>query len=264
MHLTLAADQCVAAGPAGGRAEFNGSIALDSTAFILNSCDPVRFLSAAFATDGLSVQFSDAQATPLYGVIADLTGTAGIVSLDANCLVGGLNLTLNGLVTLSMANGQSVSVAFFDTMVAMSAITYNADCVPLAYTLTFNGDASFTPMLGAPLAALSGVIAEDAFAVTFSDFVLEQDATDLPVTVQMTGGITSDCYGGLVSLETFTPIALGAGLCPNAGQLDVTGSGMSMATVVYDDGKVLVTPAGGQQTTYLSCFAPELLMCQPQ
>ena len=265
MHLTLAADQCVAAGPAGGRAEFNGSIALDSTAFILNSCDPVRFLSAAFATDGLSVQFSDAQATPLYAVTADLTGTAGLgLPLDVNCIVGTLNLTLNGLVTLSLANGQSVSVSFFDTMVAMSAITYNADCVPLAYTLTFNGDASFTPMLGAPLAALGGVIAEDAFAVTFSDFVLEQDATDLPVTVQMTGGITSDCYGGLVSLETFTPIALGAGLCPNAGQLDVTGSGMSMATVVYDDGKVLVTPAGGQQTTFLSCFAPELLMCQPQ
>ena len=58
-------------------------------------------------------------------------------------------------MTLSLANGQSVSVSFFDTMVAMSAITYNADCVPLAYTLTFNGDASFTPMLGALLAALA-------------------------------------------------------------------------------------------------------------
>ena len=75
-------------GAAGGRAEFNGSIALDSTAFILNSCDPVRFLSAAFATDGLSVQFSDAQATPLYAVTADLTGTAGLgLPLDVKCIL---------------------------------------------------------------------------------------------------------------------------------------------------------------------------------
>ena len=266
VHLTLAADQCVAAGPAGGRAEFNGSITLDSTAFFFNSCNPVRFLSATFATNGLSVQFADAQATPLYSVTADLSGTAGLGQvLDPNCLVGALNLTLDGTLTSSLPSGQGVSVTFFDTTVAMSAITYSADCVPLAYTLTFNGLASFTPTLGVPLAALGGIIGENTFAVTFDNFVLEQDASDDPVTVQMTGGLTSDCYGGLVSLETFAPIAVAVGdLCPNAGQLDVTGSGMSMATVVYDDGQVLVTPSGGQQTTYPSCFAPELLMCQPQ
>jgi hypothetical protein len=147
----------------------------------------------------------------------------------------------------------------------MSAITYSADCVPLAYTLTFNGLASFTPMPGVPLAALGGIIGEDTFAVTFNDFVLEQDASTNPITVQMTGGLASDCYGGLVSLQTFAPIAVAAGdLCPSSGELDVTGTGMSMATVVYDDGKVHVTPQGGQQTPYLSCFAPELLMCQPQ
>ncbi|HSQ00453.1 MAG TPA: hypothetical protein VL049_24800 [Candidatus Dormibacteraeota bacterium] len=266
VHLTLAADQCVAAGPAGGRAEFNGSITLDSSASMFNSCSPVLFFSAAFATNGLSVQFADAQATPLYSVTADLSGTAGLgLPLDQNCLVGALNLTLGGTLTSSLPNGQAVSVSFIDTTVAMSAITYSANCVPLAYTLTLNGLASFTPMQAAPLAALGGVIADDSFAVTFANFVLEQDASDNPLTVQMTGGLMSDCYGGLVSLETFAPIAVAIGdLCPNAGQLDVTGSGMSMATVVYDDGKVLVTPAGGQQTTYPSCFAPELLMCQPQ
>ena len=266
VHLTLAADQCVAAGPAGGRAEFNGSIALDSTAFFLNSCDPVLFASAAFATNGLSVEFSDAQATPLYSVTADLSGAAGLGLVpDPDCLVGALNLTLDGTLTSSLPSGQAVSVSFFGTTVAMSAITYNADCVPVAYTLTFNGNAAFSPTQGVPLAALGGILNENTFAVTFSNFVLEQDASDNPVTVQMTGGLISDCYGGLVSLQTFAPIAVAIGdLCPNAGQLDVTGSGMSMATVVYDDGQVLVTPEGGQQTTYPSCFAPELLMCQPQ
>ena len=266
VHLTLAADQCVAAGPAGGRAEFNGSIALDSTPFLFNSCDPVLFVSAAFATDGLSVEFSDAQATPLYSVTADLSGTAGLAPPpDPNCLVGALNLTLDGTLTSSLPSGQAVSVSFFGTTVAMSAITYNADCVPVAYTLTFNGNAAFSPTQGVPLAALGGILNENTFAVTFSNFVLEQDASDNPVTVQMMGGLISDCYGGLVSLQTFAPIAVAVGdLCPNAGQLDVTGSGMAMATVVYDDGQVLVTPEGGQQTTYPSCFAPELLMCQPQ
>jgi hypothetical protein len=202
-----------------------------------------------------------------------MDGTVGLGGpIDPNCIAGSLSLVLNGSVTTTLANGQSVAVTFFGTSAVMAGIanntgiTYNADCVPIAYRITLNGNASFAPSQGLPaLVAPGGVPSSETFNVTFTNFVLKQDATSLPVEVEMSGGLTSDCYGGLVSLQTFAPIAIGAGdLCPDTGQLNVTGSGMSMATVVYDDGTVQVTPSGGQPVDYPSCFAPALLMCQPQ
>jgi hypothetical protein len=212
------------------------------------------------------VQFFNDEATLTYSVAAELDGTVGLgLPLDDECTVGALNLVLNGNIISTLANGTGVTASFFGTTVGMTAITYNADCVPIAYTLTFNGQAAFTPMFAPALVAPGGGFGEDAFSVTFSNFVLKQNATNDPVLVEMSGGIASDCYGGQVSLQTFAPVAIAAGqLCPNAGQLNVTGSGNSMATVVYDDGMVQVTPSGGEPVNYPFCFSPDLLMCQPQ
>lgn len=160
--------------------------------------------------------------------------------------------------------------AFFDgTSIAMSAITYNTDCVPVAYTLTFNGPAAFTVITAAPLAGglggPAGDVIETSFDVIFTNFKIEQNASTDPVTVKMTGSVSSSCFGGLVGKTTFTPVAIAADqLCPNAGQLDVTGTANSMATIVYDDDGVEVTPSGGQPMSYLTCLAPDLLMCAPQ
>jgi hypothetical protein len=80
----------------------------------------------------------------------------------------------------------------------------------------------------------------------------------------MDGTMSSSCFGGQLILDTLTPVAVAAGqLCPNAGNIAVTGNGNSMATVSYGDNGVTVTPAGGQPTNYPSCLAPELLMCVP-
>jgi hypothetical protein len=273
VHATLTADQCVAAGPAGGRAEFNGAVMLTSVPFLtVDRCDPLRFLSATFTVDGLSIEFSDDQAALRSTVTADMDGTVGLgLPVDPNCIAGSFSLVLNGTLTTTLAHGQEVGVTFLGTSALMSGyandtgITYNADCVPIAYRITFNGNATFAPSQGLPaLVAPGGVPSSETFNVTFTNFVLKQDASSLPVAVEMSGGLTSDCYGGLVSLQTFAPIAVGAGdLCPDTGQLNVTGSG-KMATVAYDDGTVQVTPAGGQPVDYPSCFAPELLECQPQ
>ncbi|MDX2168386.1 MAG: hypothetical protein SF182_15030 [Deltaproteobacteria bacterium] len=266
VHLSLGAYSCVAAGPAGGTVNFDGGIAFDSSAFFLNSCSPPLFVFANFATDELSVQFFNAGELLTYAVAADLDGTVGLgLPIDPSCTVGSLTLVLNGTLTSTLADGTGVTVSFFATNVAISAITYNADCVPIAYTLTFNGPAAFTPMFAPALNGPAGIPSEDQFSVTFTNFVLKQNASSNPVQVEMSGSIASDCFGGAVSMTTFAPIAIAAGdICPDAGQLNVTGSGNSMATVVYDDGMVQVTPSGGQPVEYPFCFAPELLMCQPQ
>ena len=167
---------------------------------------------------------------------------------------------------LGHRDGSGVTVSFDGTQVAMTQITFNDDCVPVKYTLTFNGAAVFTPLPPTPPAlVVNGVPPENQFTVTFSNLVLTQDARGNPVTVNLSGSMTSDCFGGSIGLQTFAPVAVAAGeICPQSGQLNVTGTGMSMASIVYDDGAVQVTPSGGQPQNYLSCLAPDLLMCEAQ
>lgn len=272
LNLELGADLCVADGPAGGQATFNGAISITSTNPLLIDCDPLTFLAANFATTDLTIALADGQATPLLDITADLEGAAAPAPvLDPVCRIGGLNLTnVSGSLISALADGPTVQAFFNGTSIAMSAITYNSDCVPIAYTLTFNGPAAFTvvtaaPLTGAGLGGPAGDVVETSFDVVFTNFKLEQNASTDPVTVKMTGSVSSSCFGGLVGMTTFTPLAIAAGqICPDAGQLDVAGNASSMAAIVYDQDGVEVTPAGGQAMSYPTCLAPDLLTCAPQ
>jgi hypothetical protein len=268
INLLLGADNCVAPGPLGGTGEFDGSISIDSTQFILNSCSPLRFAGGAYGVTDLTIVLRDATTNIALTIAANLNGNVSVTGLDAQCLVGALSLSVNGTMSSLLPDGTGVQVDFLNTTVMMSSITYNGNCVPLKYTLKFNGDATFTPMQGALLEVsaplISGVPIEQAFDVSFINFILTQDATTSPVSVEMDGTMSSSCFGGQLILDTTTPLAVAAGqLCPNAGAISVSGASNSMATVSYDNGVVTVTPAGGLPTDYPSCLAPELLMCVP-
>ena len=268
ISLVLGANECVAPGPLGGSGEFDGSISIDTFAnpFGINNCSPILFLSGAYDVPDLTVVLRNAAMELAITVSANLDGNVSITGANAQCLVGALNLTVNGTLSSLLPDGTGVEVQFLNTGVVMNNITYNADCVPLVYTLTFNGNAIFTPLQGALLEASAplgagGAPADEQFSVTFSNFVLKQNATTSPVIVEMDGNVTSTCFGGLVTLDTLTPIAIAAGqLCPNTGEIGVTGGGQ-MATIEYTDGMVAVTPDGGQTTVYPSCLSPALLMC---
>ena len=138
--------------------------------------------------------------------------------------------------------------------------------MPIAYRLTFNGPATFTPLHSGLLEVwapqLAGAAAtDDTFAVTFSNFRIVQNTAADPITVTMTGNVTSDCFGGTLGLSTLTPVAVAAGqLCPAAGVLAVTGNGSS-AQVTYDLGAVTVDPDNGPAQEYPSCLDPALLVC---
>ncbi|MFN8643516.1 MAG: hypothetical protein U0802_18335 [Candidatus Binatia bacterium] len=175
-------------------------------------------------------------------------------------------MTLSGTLTSALPDGSGVSVQFQNTGVVIDQITFNADCVPIAYRLTFNGPATFTPMQSGLLEvwaaqAAAAAATSDSFAVTFSNFRIVQNTAANPITVTMTGNMTSDCFGGTLGLSTFTPIAVAAGqLCPAAGALDVTGGGTT-ARITYDLGAVTVDPDNGPAQPYPSCLDPALLTC---
>jgi hypothetical protein len=267
LMISLGATNCIAAGPLGGEAEFNGDVTINANAGLLVQCgDPPFFFGGSLALDNLGVRFRDALGEPLLDVTADLGGPFTLTPTISACLVGSLNLTLTGTLTSVLGDGSGVSVLFQNTSVVIDQIQFNEDCVPIVYRLTFNGPATFTPMFadlagGAP-ALVGGSAPSGSFAVTFAAFRIVQNATANPVTVTMTGNMTSDCFGGTLGLSTFTPVAVAAGqLCPASGAIDVTGGGTS-ARVTYDDGAVTVDPASGPPQDYPSCLDPALFVCE--
>ncbi|MBX3026464.1 hypothetical protein KF840_16270 [bacterium] len=267
LHLVLGADNCVVPGPLGGRSELAGSITIDSTPDGANECSPPRFAGGAYDVPDLMAVLHDASNDIVLTASGDLDGTLNLTGASA-CLAAAFSFSVNGTLSTMLPDGTAIKVQFLDTAVTMDHITYSADCVPLKYSLTFTGDAVFTPMqealleVSAPL--ISGVATDDGFAVTFTDFVLTQDATTSPVAVTMAGTLASPCFGGELRLDTPTPLAVVAGeLCPSAGEIAVTGSDDARSTVGYGIGGVTVTPEEGTATSYPSCLAPALSMCAP-
>ncbi len=267
IRLVLGADMCVAPGPAGGTGEFDGmnAITIDSAPFLFNSCSGPVFLSGTFTIDSLSVILRNNLMQNLVGVsIPEMNGTLALTpKIGDKCLVSALDLTLNGTLISTLTDGSGVQVFFDGTQVKFDDITFNSDCVPLKYRLTFNGSTTFSPMV--PILDGSAGLGSDAFPVSFMNFQLKQDATADPVKVEMSGSMSSDCFGGSVGLTTFAPVAVAAGqICPDSGTVNVTSMSHGNATVTYMDGGVTVTPEGGTPKMYLSCLAPDLLMCLPQ
>lgn len=268
IHLVLGAVMCVAPGPAGGTGEFDGTnaITIDSNPLSLNNCSGPLFLSGMFTIDMLSVILRNEEMQNLLTVaVPQMEGTLSLTPSFASCLVSALDLTLNGVLESTLTDGSGVQVFFNGTQVKFDQITFNSDCVPLAYRLTFNGNATFSPMVVPPGPAGGGPV-EDQFLVTFTNFQLKQDATTSPVKVEMSGSMASDCFGGSVTLATaaMQPVAVAAGhICPDSGTVNVTSS-HGNAQVTYLDETVTVTPQGGMPKQYSSCLDAELLMCLPQ
>ncbi len=262
--LALGADNCVTGGAMAGSAQFNGLITITAGGL----CGPPPlFVNGTYVVDELGAIYRDAAMEQTLAVSAALTGSVMLtpsLPIGEGCLVSALSLTLSGILTSALPDGSGVEVMFNGTQVSMTNITFNADCVPVAYTLTFNGTATFTPMHAGLLeasAALNGDVHGESFPVTFANFVLVQNGTTAPATVTMSGNMSSSCFGGSIGLSTFAPLAVTAGqLCPAAGVLDVTGGGTT-ARVTYDNGGVTVAPAVGTPEAYPSCLDPALLMC---
>ena len=97
----------------------------------------------------------------------------------------------------------------------------------------------------------------------FTDLFLTQTMASGSVTTNISGQMTSTCFGTSVQFATLGSLIVGAGdLCPNAGKLSLTFPG-GTSTVTYD-GKQVNVVQGGNETVFPSCLAEELVSCVPQ
>jgi hypothetical protein len=171
-------------------------------------------------------------------------------ALGGNCVFTAATFTVtSGSLSVQTPDLVQVGATFQNTQVVFSNVTFNTDCVPVAYRITFNGNAALLTPDGEPS------------TVTFSTLTMDVDDTGDPTTFVLSGGMTSTCFGGSVTLMTAPPLAVvGGDLCPTAGEIVVT-SPASTATVTYEaDGSVTIDQ-GGEQSTYPNCLDPRLLMC---
>ena len=175
------------------------------------------------ATIGVSAVFRDAQNAQLLTATAALTGTVN-PTLGGSCTANGATLTLTGPVRTQFADGSTTSLTFANTGVVVAVSSFNAQCVPIVYTMTFNGPATVT--VSPPPSLAQPAVAETTTPVVFTNFVVAQDASGSPTLTQLDGGLGAACAGANLTLDTVEPLAQAVGAqCPTDGTLRVSAGG---------------------------------------
>ncbi len=258
--LILGGIDCAAQGPAGGFAVFNGTVTLNGSGICSDSNPPIfiPFDQLVSFTVDVVVELQNDSSETQMTITANLSGSFR-VSISLTCAVAALtDGTMNGTLTAALPDGTSTTVTFDGTSFAISDIEYSDDCVPLIYTLTFNGPASFATAVPSAGSSASAPLSESSFPAVFDDFAIMQDATSDPVIVEMSGSVNSDCFGQL-ALQTLAPVAVAAGeLCPRSGELQVTAGEMTSTVTYTPDGGVSIDE--GSQT-FATCLDPALVTC---
>ncbi len=185
------------------------------------------------ATIGVSAVFRDAQNAQLLTATAALTGTI-TPSIGGSCSASGATLAISGPIRTQFADGSTTSLTFTNTNVVVAVATFNAQCVPVKYTMTFNGPGVVA--VSAPPALARGAITETSTAVVFTNFVVAQDATGSPTLTDLDGGLGAACAGAQLTLDTTKSLAQAVGAqCPTDGTLKIT-SGGATAQLFYLSG----------------------------
>lgn len=177
-------------------------------------------------------------------------------SKPACASITGAQLTVTGLLSSSIPGGSGASLNLLQTGVVLAISAFNADCVPVQYTLTFNGHAQ-----------VRDTSTQESAEVTFSSFVVRVNATSVPTTLDLEGGLNFDCINGNIVLDTTTPLtSIPGSLCPTSGVIQIT-SPEGPGTITYaSDGSVQVDNDndGTTDDTFDSCIDPMLQLCPDQ
>jgi hypothetical protein len=185
----------------------------------------------------------------LTAVLQELVGGAPA------CVVQSLRMTVSGYLLSTVPGIGATELRLADTSVAMQIRSYSLDCVPLEYTLRFNGAAQLTDLTRTP---------EEVAPVTFVDLVVDVDARGPTTTFSLDGGLDFDCVEGSIVLETTDPLTAAAGAnCPTGGTLAID-SPEGPATIRYNaDGSVDVDSDndGTFDNEFASCTDPMLQLC---
>jgi len=219
-----------------GAATFDGSISVQFTSFSMN-------VSMVYE-DELGVETSTAGAV-LSGTLSPATG--------GDCSITAATITISsGTLSAETPAGDQVGVTFQGTTVAIANITFNDNCFPLVYRLTFNGPAALFATSGEP------------FDVTFDDLIMDVDDTGDPTLLELNGNMDSLCFGGVAALASAPQLAVPSGdICPTGGTIALT-LPLGAARILYQsDGSVDIDTDGDGTTdeTFPNCFDPRLFTC---
>jgi hypothetical protein len=250
-NYDLTFNSCVLDGPGGGRISVDGDITAQSDeSGLLASCSVPPLALSAFTLDGVRAVIDDAQGTTTLDATFDLTGSATVTpDLFSPCRVAALTLQLSGSARVE-TGGRDQTLNFSSTQLRLDIEQFSADCVPLAYTMTLNGDA--------------GVTDEDSgqtFSGDFVDFVIGIDAVGANTSMTIAGMLDSDCLGVVVSFTTPTAMVFAPGTpCPTSGVVLTTASGTT-DRVTYTPSGIeidLGDDGGPPDETYAGCAAANL------
>jgi hypothetical protein len=124
--------------------------------------------------------------------------------------------------------------------------------VPEIYRLTFNGSTILLSSLGSPI------------NVVLNSFVMNVNDIADPTRSALSGGMSSSCFGGGVTLATDPSLTVADGeICPNGGTIFVTEPGGSSAIFFQADKSVQIDADGNSSVdlTIPSCLDSRLFTC---
>jgi len=206
----------------------------------------------------LSMQFLNHMNQIISSSDANITGVLTTPVFGGDCFLTALNFTVtSGNVDTLAPDATTVGLSFQGTTVAIDDVTFTGSCVPEEYTLTFQGPAVLLTPTGTPL------------DVALTSLALHVDAHSDPTVLDLSGGISSACFGGEVMLDTIESLNIASGaICPTRG--DVTVKGID-ATVPFGNAEVFFRSTGAVDIdsngdglvddTAPNCLDARLLMC---
>ncbi len=260
--LNLALDDCRVATASGSVAidppplRAAPEVTLQGTGFC-----PTAVLPPWMASVGLEAVFRDPQAATLLTATADLTGTIN-PQIGGSCRATGAALAVTGTLRATFGDGISASLTFNNIGIGVSIAAFNAQCVPVNYTMTLNGPAT----IAVEAAGAGAATATLPFEVMFTNLVVKQDATSNPTKTEIDGGLSAGCAGGMATLDTVQPLEQLVGAsCPGGGKLKIS-AGMTQSQVFYLPGGKVGIDANADDVSekeLMSCHDPSLLCSVP-
>ncbi|MBI4516957.1 MAG: hypothetical protein HY699_14195 [Deltaproteobacteria bacterium] len=188
----------------------------------------------------------------------NVSGTVELGGSDAECYYNVVSLQLTGTmeVVTKDAGGNtlnSTTAAFAGTTITITVDQYSNDgqCVPVLYSMLVEGGIEFT----------SGGTSFDA---TYDNFEIINDATSGVNQVEISGDVTSGCFGGTVTFLTSVPLNLtGETPCPEAGTVEVISTaGADQVRYTASGGVEVDLGADGTvDEQFPTCTDPRLYEC---
>jgi hypothetical protein len=195
-----------------------GTVTLDGRIFAVGRegdfCVVDKPDSLAVTIALLTVTAQDAQGTTT-ATFTDVSASVTLYGSDPDCDFNMVRVRLNGAVAVESTDTMGMTVTatqamFDDTVLVIAVDQFGADCALERYTRTVNGDVRYSGESG-------------NFTETYTDLVLGVDATSGDKLVDVSGGVTADCFGVALQFGTRAPLRIvGFEPCPRAGEVTVS------------------------------------------